>query len=88
MFYGYIIYIKYIIYRHHLVEFLVFNLVALDWLELARLVLFLDLLACLLWFGLVAWFAFVCFAVLCMLACFALVCFACFALLSCFGLLS
>ena len=46
-------------------------------LELARLALFLGLLACLLWLGLdglVAWFAFICFAVLCLLACFALLC--------------
>ena len=42
-----------------------FNLVALVRLELARLVLILDLLAFLLWFGLVDWFAFVCYAVLC-----------------------
>ena len=51
-----------------------FNLLALVWLELARLVFFLGLLACftLVWFGsLVACLAFVCFAVLCLI-CFAL----------------
>ena len=48
--------------------------------------LFLGLLACLLWFGLVglvAWFAFVCFAVLCLLACL----LAWFALFALFALL-
>ena len=41
--------------RRRLVEFVVFNLLALVWFELARLVIFLDLLACftLVWFG---WF--------------------------------
>ena len=51
-----------------MVEFPVFNLVALVWLELARLVLFLDLLACLLWFGLVAWFGFILLGLLALLA--------------------
>ena len=60
-----------------------FNVLALVWLELARLMISLVCLLVLLWFGLVglvACFAFVRFALLCLLAllCFAwLVCFAC-----------
>ena len=82
----YIICILYIIYRRRLVEFLVFNLIALDWLELASRVLFLDLLACstLVWFG---WFgSLFCFCLLCLLALFCFACLVCFAFLICFAM--
>ena len=65
-----------------------FNLLALVFLGLARLVFFLRLLACLtlVWFGsLVACFAFVCFAVLCLLALLCFACLVCFACQVCFA---
>ena len=55
--------------RRRLVEFLVFNLLALAWLELARLVLgLLGMVACFAWFG-----CLFCFGLLGFVACFALV---------------
>ena len=58
-----------------------FNLLALVWLQRARLVFFLGLLGSvtLVWFGLFGclFFAFVCFAVLGLLYFASLVCFAC-----------
>ena len=62
-----------------LVEFLVFNLLALVFLELARLFFSLVCLLVLLWFGLVRW--------LLVLLLFALLCFAWFALLCLLGVL-
>ena len=62
--------------RRRLVESLVFNVLALVWLELARLMISLVCLLVLLWFGLVglvACLAFVCIGVLGSL-CYATIC--------------